>query len=84
MGMAQEGIMDKDKILQTIKQVPKPLIEKAYSIDIWETEIKIHLHYNATLIGTYINDRIEWHVDGNGYFNFTLKINGINIHVIMT
>lgn len=76
--------MDKDKILQTIKQIPLLIIEKAYTVDIWDTEIRIQMHYNPKVIQTYVCDRMAGRVDGNGFFTFKLGINGMTIVIIMT
>lgn len=76
--------MDKDKILQTIKQMPLLLIENAYVMDIWKNDIQIQMHYNPKVIQTYVCDKIAGRVDGNGFFTFKLGINGVTIMVIMT
>ena len=75
--------MNEDKILQTIKQIPLLIIEKAYTISIWENDIRIQMHYNPKIIQTYVYNRIAGRVDSNGFFTFKLGINGITIMVIM-
>lgn len=76
--------MDKDKILQTIKQIPLLIIEKAYTMSIWENEIRIQMYYNPKIIQTYVYDRVAGRVDSNGFFTFKLGINGMTIVIIMT
>lgn len=77
------GKMNKDKLIQSLTNIPEKWFTFAFDIDIKsENEIRILMKYNAELVKKLRDgDRWQYEIDSNGFIKF---IRDDGFEIIMT